>query len=234
VPAYRTDIMHQIDFVEDIAIAYGYENFEPIIPNVSTIGEEDAFEAFKRYISQIMAGLNLLECETYNLTNIDSLNRKMNVELSCIEIANAVNIDYNVLRSWVLPSLMQIFGENKHYEYPQNIFTIGTAFKENSKTETGVEEFTRLAVALCDLDVDYTKIRQIFDYLMRCLDIKPEFIDEDHPSFIPGRCARVKVKGKGVAYIGEIHPSVLENWDLQMPVAAFELNLTDLFSVIND
>ena len=234
VPAYRADVMHQVDFAEDIAIAYGYENFEPDIPNVSTIGEEDSFEVFKRYISQIMAGLDLIECETYNLTNIDNLNRKMGVELSCIEIENAVNADYDVLRSWVLPSLMQIFSENKHYEYPQNIFTIGTAFKENSKLETGVEEFARLAVALCDMDVDYTKIRQIFDYLMRCLDAKAEFMDEDHPSFIPGRCARIKVKGKEVAYIGEIHPSVLANWDLQMPVAAFELNLTDLFSALND
>ncbi|MBD3259437.1 phenylalanine--tRNA ligase subunit beta [Candidatus Woesearchaeota archaeon] len=233
VPAYRADIMHQVDFAEDIAIAYGYENFEPVIPNVSTIGEENQFEVFKRHVAEILAGLELLECETYNLSNIDNLNRKMNIELPCIQIENAVNIDYNVLRSWVLPSLMQVFNENKHYEYPQNIFTIGTAFKKNKDKETGVEEFSRTAVALCGPEADYTKIRQMFDYLMNCLNIEAEFSEEDHPSFIPGRCARIKIKGKGIAYIGEINPSVLVNWDLQMPVSAFELNLTDLFSILN-
>ncbi|MBW3011122.1 phenylalanine--tRNA ligase subunit beta [Candidatus Woesearchaeota archaeon] len=232
VPAYRADIMHQVDFAEDIAIAYGYENFEPMIPNVSTIGEEDRFEKFKRYVSEIIAGLGLLECENYNLTNADNLNKKMNMKLPFVELQNAVNIDFNVLRSWVLPSLMQILKENKHYEYPQNIFGTGTVFKENKKMETNVEEFSRIAAVLCSLDVDYTKIRQVFDYLMKCLDLEATFDDKDHPSFIPGRCARVSVGGKDVAYIGEIHPEVLQNWDLQIPVAAFELNLTELFNIL--
>lgn len=233
VPAYRADIMHQVDFLEDIAIAYGYENFKPEIPNVSTIGEEDKFEIFKRYIAEILAGLNLLECETYHLSNIDNLNRKMNVEFNTVVLENALTTDYSVLRSWILPSLMQIFQENKHHEYPQNIFTIGTAFKENNKLETNVEEFTRVAVALCGLDADYTKIKQVFTYLLHNLGLDAEFISEDHPSFINGRCARVKVRGKPIAYIGEISPVVLSNWGIEMPTAAFELNLTELFSLIN-
>lgn len=233
VPAYRADIMHQIDFVEDIAIAYGYENFKPEIPNVSTIGEENKFETFKRYVSEILVGYSLLECETYHLNNIDNLNRKMNCELGCVGLTNALNVDYSVLRSWVLPSLMQIFRENKHYEYPQNIFTIGIAFKPNQNTETSVEEFTRVAVALCGIDSEYTKIRQVFDYLLSTLGLEADFKSEDHDSFIPGRCARVIVAGKPVAYIGEISPVVLNNWDLEMPVAAFELNLTELFYILN-
>ncbi|MBW3003290.1 phenylalanine--tRNA ligase subunit beta [Candidatus Woesearchaeota archaeon] len=233
VPAYRADIMHQVDFVEDIAIAYGFEKFVPEIPNVSTIGEEDKFEIFKRYIAEILSGLNLLECETYNITNPDNLNKKMNNDSKYIKLSNALTADYSVLRSWILPNLMQVFQENKHYEYPQNIFGIGTVFKENSKTETGVEEFTRVAVALCGMDSDYTKIRQVFDYLMQCLDMKSQFASEDHPSFITGRCVRVKSEGKGIAYMGEVSPEVLRNWDLDMPVAAFELNLTELFNIIN-
>lgn len=234
VPAYRADIMHQVDFVEDIAIAYGFENFVPEIPNVSTIGEEDELEIFKRYVADILSGLNLLECETYHITNPYNLNKKMNNDSECVELSNALTADYSVLRSWVLPSLMQIFQENKHYEYPQNIFTIGTIFEVNTETETGVKEFNRVAVALCGLESDYTKIRQVFDYLMQCLDLKTEFSSEDHPSFITGRCARVKSEGKGVAYIGELAPEVLNNWDIDMPIAAFELNLTELFNIINN
>jgi len=233
VPAYRADIMHEVDFVEDIAIAYGYENFVPEIPNVSTIGEENTFEIFKRHVSEILSGLNLLECETYHLSNIDNLNTKMNTDLKCITLANSLSSDYSVLRSWILPSLMQILKENKHYEYPQNIFTIGTAFKENNDYETNVEEFTRLAVALCGLDSDYTKSRQVIDALFANIGISVDFKEEDHPSFIKGRCARVYYKNKPVAYIGEIHPKVLTNWDLDMPVSAFELNLSDLFDILS-
>ncbi|MEM7826015.1 MAG: hypothetical protein QW451_00060, partial [Candidatus Aenigmatarchaeota archaeon] len=51
---------------------------------------------------------------------------------------------------------------------------------------------------------------------------------EEHPSFIEGRTAKILVEGKKVGIIGEIHPSVLENWKLEMPVAAFEIDLSFL------
>jgi phenylalanyl-tRNA synthetase beta chain len=227
VPAYRADIMHQVDFVEDIAIAYGYENFVPEIPNISTLGKENEFEIFKRKVSEILAGTQLLECDTYNLTNENIQNTKMNTKLQLISLANSVSQEYNVLRSWVTPSLLQILENNKQYDYPQNIFTIGKTFKKG-KTETGVIEHDRLAVALCDTNSNFTKIKQTFDFLMRMLDIQYKTKEADHPSFIPGRCARIEVNGKDVAYIGEVHPQILENFTLEFPVAAFELNLSEL------
>ncbi len=232
VPCYRADIMHQVDFVEDIAIAYGFENFIPDIPNVSTIGEEDKFEIFKRQISELLTGLNFLECETYHLSNMDNLNTKMCFNIQCVKLENSLNLDYDVLRTWLLPNLMQILGENKHYEYPQNIFTIGTAFRENKNLENGIYEFTKLALALCNHDADFTKAKQILEYLMKCFDLKPEFVQEDNPSFILGRCAKVKVNSKDVAFVGEINPQVLSNWNIEMPCSAFEMDLTELFNAI--
>ena len=69
IPAYRADIIHQVDLAEDISIAYGYENFKAIIPNVATIAEEDKFEIFKNKISNLLVDLDLMETSTYNLTN---------------------------------------------------------------------------------------------------------------------------------------------------------------------
>ena len=221
VPAYRADIMHQVDFMEDIAIAYGYENFKAEIPNVATIGKEDPFEIKKRKISEILSGLNLLECDTYNLTNENNQNTKMNTSLSLIELENSVSEEYNVLRAWVIPSLLEILKENKQYDYPQNIFTIGRIFKKQSEQD-------RLAVTLCDASANFTKIKQTFDFLMRMLDLKYEIKETEHPSFIPGRVARILVNKKEVAYLGEIHPKILQNFDLEFPVAAFELNLSEL------
>jgi len=156
----------------------------------------------------------------------------MEVKSDLIELLNSISLEYDVLRFWVLPSLMEIFGNNKHHEYPQRIFAIGTIFKKNKKTETGIEENDRLAVAIASEKTDYTEIRQIIDYLLRSLDLKSEINETEHDSFIPGRVARVSVKGKKIAYIGEISPKVIKNWDLNVPVTALELNLSELFEFI--
>ena len=76
--------------------------------------------------------------------------------------------------------------------------------------------------------------KQILDYLLRMLDVKYEIIEYEHESFISGRVGRAIVKGKKVAVVGEIHPQILSNFDLDMPVAVFELNLTQLFELIRE
>jgi phenylalanyl-tRNA synthetase beta chain len=231
IPSYRADILHQVDLVEDVAIAYGYENFNPKIPNVATIGKEDPFETFKRTVSNHLANQGFLELNTYNLIDEKILKEKMNSNLDVIKLKNPSTAEYNSLRSWLLPSLMDVLSKNTHFEYPQDLYTIGTCFKKDPSLDTGVLEITRLAVVLCGAESDYTKVRQIIENLIRHLLLEIKMNAVDHPSFIPGRVARAYVKEKAVAYIGEIHPTVLENFGLNNPVAAFELNLTELFKL---
>ena len=233
IPSYRADIIHQSDLAEDITIAYGYENFKEEIPKVATIAEEDKFEVFKNKVADILVGLNLIETATYNLTNAKFQNKNMLTNLHLIELANSISSEYDVLRSWVIPSMLEILGNNKHHDYPQRIFGMGTVFKINNKKETNIEENERLAITLAEEKTGYTKIKQILDYLLRMLNTRYEIEETEHPSFIPGRVARVKVNNEKIAYIGEINPQVLENWELETPVTALELNLTDLFSAIN-
>lgn len=232
IPAYRADILHQIDLVEDIAIAYGYENFKEEIPNISTIGQESKFEIFKRKVAELMIGFNFLEISTYHLTNLEDHNKKMNFDADVITIDNPTSSEFSILRSWLTPSLLKVLSENTHNEYPQNIFEISEIFKINNKKETNVEESTRLACVLCNKDANFTKIKQILDSLITSLDIKYTIEQTTHNSFIAGRTARISVKGKKVAYIGEIHPEVISNFDIKMPMACFELNLTDLFELM--
>lgn len=227
IPAYRTDILHQIDLAEDIAIAYGYDNFKEEIPNVATIAEESKHQIFKRKLAQILIGLGLLEVNTYNLTNQETVSKKMNTDMKVIELASAVNLEYNILRPWVLPSLMQILSENKHHDYPQNLFGFGTIFKQG-QTETGILEQTRVAIVFTSKDASFNSIKQVLETMFSALGEKYEIRAENHDSFIQGRTARVSFKGKDIAYLGEIHPQVLSNWNIEMPVAALELNVTEL------
>jgi len=81
IPPYRTDILHAMDVVEDIAIAYGYENFIPEIPNIFTIGQKDKFQVFCDKIRNIMLGLNFQESMSLILTNRENLFKRMNINI---------------------------------------------------------------------------------------------------------------------------------------------------------
>jgi phenylalanyl-tRNA synthetase beta chain len=240
IPPYRADILHQVDFIEDIAIAYGYENFEETIPNVATIAQENKFEKFKSKIAESLVGLGLIETSSYNLIHNITQTTKMNLKkdkLSVLQVFDPVSEEYNSLRTWIIPCLMQILNDNKHNELPQNIFEIGNIFKKgkiSKDNQTGVIEEQRLGVLLCNADIDYTKIKQVLDYLLRMLDVEYKIEDYEHESFIPGRAGRTISNNKKVAIIGEIQPQVLENFELDMPVSVFELNLTELFNLIKD
>jgi len=229
IPCYRIDILHERDFVEDIAIGYGYNNFKAEIPKVATIGEEDKFEKFCSKVANILVGLKCNEVSTYHLLSLEELNDKMLLNYPPIKVSSA-SIDFSYLRNWMIPSLMRVLTGNQHNEYPQNIFEIGICFKVDPKEETHVKEFKRLAICLCDEKADFTMIKQVLDALCNAIDVKYEVREINHDSFISGRCARVTINGLDVAYIGEINPQVLENWGLQMPVAALELNLSELFN----
>ncbi|HYD03254.1 MAG TPA: phenylalanine--tRNA ligase subunit beta [Alphaproteobacteria bacterium] len=229
VPNYRADILHPIDLVEDIAIAYGYQNIVGTTSNFSSRAQERPIESFKNKLRDILVGLGLIEVKNYHLTNKDAQSRLMNYNVEVAELENSVTQNYDVLRAWITPCLMETLKSNKHYDYPQNIFEVGTVFKLDSSMDIGVSENDRLAIGLCGNDANFTKIKQVLDVIMDALSLKYEITDTEHSSFIKGRTGRVLVNGAKIAYIGEIHPQVLSNWSIEMPVAVLELNLTELF-----
>jgi phenylalanyl-tRNA synthetase beta chain len=230
IPAYRSDILHQVDLAEEIAIAYGYENFEEEIPNVATIGEEDNFEKFARKVREILMGLRLLEVKNYHLINSLDLNDKMNLEKEIVSLKNSLG-EHNHLRNSLLPSLMKNFKDNQHHEYPQNIFEIGRIFNFG-KTETGVKENNNLAIALCNEKTDFTEIKQTLIALMDNLGLECNVKETEHPIFINGRGGSITVNDQSLGVIGEISPFVLSNWELTVPVVSFELDLEKLFGLI--
>jgi phenylalanyl-tRNA synthetase beta chain len=232
IPAYRADILHPVDLVEDIAIAYGYENFVEEIPNVATIGEEDPFEKFARKVREILVGLKLMEAKNYHLSTAEDLNVKMNKDLKLIKLKNALG-DYNHLRNRLISSLLKNLAENQHHEYPQNIFEIGKTFNLGN-SDTGVVEAENLAIALCHESTDFTEIRQVLDSLMNSLGLTYFIRETSRPSFIEGRVGEILIDDNKVGIIGEIHPQVLDNWKLVVPTVVLELSVEKVFEKIKN
>ena len=108
-----------------------------------------------------------------------------------------------------------------------NIFEIGTVFNLGGR-ETGTHEQDNLCITLSNIDADFTKIKQVLDYISSNLDIKLILEAEKNQSFVNGRTAKIKHKGKTIGVIGELKPEVLTKWEIEMPTAALELNITEL------
>jgi phenylalanyl-tRNA synthetase beta chain len=222
IPCYRYDVLHQFDLMEDIAIAYGYENFEPIMNSFYSISEESKKQKVKEKMIDLMIGLGFIEVSMPHLTNRVNMNEKMNSNVEFISLESSLNQDYSILRSWLIPGLTEIISTNKHNEYPQNIFEIGTVF--------GKKEETKIAGLIAHSKANFTEIKQIVESLLRTFNIKYEIKETDKEMcFVPGRIAKIIVNGKEVGYLGEIHPSVIQAWQIEQPLAAFEIDLDFLF-----
>ncbi len=232
IAAYRADILHPSDLAEDVAIAYGYENFTAEIPNVATVGREDGLAVFMGKLARILVGLGLLETNSTTVTSKEHQTAKMNAPVSLIEIKNSVTQEANCLKAWLIPGILETLAANRHNDYPQRLFEIGRIVKRDAASETGTAEAMRLVVGLSHNSADFTEIKQVLDYLSGMLDVKYSIRPVGHGSFIPGRVGRVSMRGRDVAYIGELHPDVLRNFGLSMPVAVLELNVTDLFGLL--
>ena len=234
IPCYRADIMHTVDLIEDIAIAYGYENFKPEIPSISTIGEEKPIETFSSKLRDLLIGYGLQEVVTFMLTNKRNLFKKMLLkEEQVAETKNPKTEEYSVVRNRLLPSLMEVLWRNRNREYPQKIFEIGEVIKLDAGSETGARTIKNLAIALSHSKANFSEIKSLIESFLKNLGIKEYEIKESTlPYFILGRSADVLVHGKKIGSFGEIHPQVISNWELEMPVAACEINVDLLHELI--
>ncbi len=228
IPSYRVDVLHPMDIVEDIAIAHGYENFEPELPVISTIGEEARIERFRKKIAELLVGLELNEVTTFSVSNERIQNTMMGQKEKIIEFSNSKSSEYSALRQSIIPSMMEVLQLNAKNEYPQRIFEMGAVFYKDKNEETGVREDLVLGVALCGKNEDFTRARQIIEHLLKSFNLGLKLEEITDTRFIPGRVGKLLVGGKQIGIIGEIHPTVLVNFRLEMPVAVFEINLGTL------
>lgn len=226
IPPWRTDILHEVDIIEDIAIAYGYNNLLPQLPKIATIAEESREERIKRRIAEILIGLELIEISSYHLLKQNEMKKRGNEEI--IELENS-KTEYKYLRQNLLIPTLRILSENKDADYPQKIFEIGTVFsKDKSNTsDTGIKETENLIVAVSPSN--FTETKQIWDYLTKLLNMQYSLKESSVYELIEGRTASIIINNKKTGYLGDIHPKTLQEWNIKMPVAVLEISLEEIF-----
>ncbi|MFZ1038422.1 MAG: phenylalanine--tRNA ligase subunit beta [Candidatus Bathyarchaeia archaeon] len=226
VPCYRVDVMHPVDLVEDVTIAYGYNNIKHLWRRLPTTGGMRLEQALVDTARELMVGLGFQEVLTYTLTNPDNLFSKMNVKRGkVVELANPKVQTLTCLRSWLLPSLMEFLSNNLSVEYPQRIFELGKVTLLDEKRETGTRDEDWLAAVVSHANAGFSEIKSNLDAFFMNLGLKWQIKEAKHPSFIDGRVGTAIVEGTSVGILGEINPQVLMKWKLENPAAGFELNM---------
>ncbi len=234
IPSYRADIMHPIDLVEDVSIAYGYDNFEPEIPDIYSEAGEDPLEIFSRKLRNFLIGFGLLEVVTFMMSNKEKLFHKMNLpEEPICETENPKMEAYDSLRNRLLPSLMEILSYNKHHPYPQNLYEVDDVVVFDPSSETGARNKRRLTVVMCHAKANFSEIKAMMNGVLENLKIEPELEEGGWGCFIEGRRFTATADGKELCWAGEIHPQVLANWEIEMPISALEMDIDLLFRLVN-
>lgn len=235
IPFNRKDIIHNVDIIEDIASCYGYKNIQTEEPRIYTAGSILEETKFNNNLACSLTGFEFQEILSFVLTNekeqIEFMNlnqdkNSKNNNLNIIKIQNPASDTFTCLRISLLPSIMKFFSNNIDKDFPQKIFEIGKIVLPDPKTENKSREENRLSLGISHAKANLTEATQILFSIFKDKNI--ELKPKEHPSFISGRCAEIFIDKRSLGILGEIHPKVLENWKLRMPVVALELNLDSL------
>jgi phenylalanyl-tRNA synthetase beta chain len=233
IPCYRMDILHAVDVMEDVAIAYGLNNMKPRWPSDLTMGGLSAIEEFSDNVREIMIGLGFQEVLTFMMTNHEKLFERMKSQPeTVIDVANPKIMTMSCLRSWLLPSLMDFLSNNTHVEYPQRIYEVGECTIWDPSQPTRTRDVRKLACISTHAKANFTEMKSYLEPFMVNLGLEFNVKVQAHPSFLDGRVGSIALTSREVGVIGEIHPQVIENWNLEDPVAAMEIDLNMLLEAL--
>ena len=242
VPRYRADIMHAYDIFEDIAIGYGYGNITPALPETMTIGESHPTSCMKSDLREIMVGLGFYEVMPFTLTNetvhFDNMRRSRSGHTTPTSastsastpsadtartraphvtyVMHPISREQTMLRTTILPNLLEILSFNQHRELPQRIFEVGDVVIDGRND-------VHLAAVAIDPHANVSEIKSVVDSVMHERAVACEIGESDDPALIAGRRANIIVDRECVGVFGEVHPEVILNFGLDQPVVAFEM-----------
>jgi len=221
VPRFRADFLHQIDLVEEVALGYGFNEFELKRPSVYTKGFLSAETLLENSVRDSLAGAGFVEANLTALSSEETVYKSL-LESDAIKIRNPVSKDYGILRSHVLPSLLEVLAANTHEPYPQKIFEVGEVVRK-----AGGEAVTlkSVAAASCHANTGLTEAASILQVLLSSLGKEFKLRKSECNSFMKGRQAQIIVDGKPAGFVAEIHPQVLENFGVSVPCSCFEVDL---------
>lgn len=232
LPPYRHDLMHAMDVVEDVAMSRGYGEFSPVMPAQFTVGGLSRIEQTSDRARELMVGLGFQEIISNILGSPEHYRDAMRLGETewgnMVEVDNVMSLSFSCLRQWMLPSLLRVEAASSRAFYPHRLFEAGDVAIPDRTHELGSRTETVLGAVMAHATAHFSEIHSCLDVLFYHLGKEYSLIPVQHPSFLEGRAGRILVAGKSLGVIGEVHPEVLEQCQIAVPVVAFDVNLSHL------
>ena len=261
VPAHRLDIEGPHDLVEEVCRIYGYDRIpSTVLSDVLPPQRGNREQAFEDRVKDTLVDLGLQEVVNYRLTTPEA-EARMRPDAGdpppYVRLANPSTLDRVVMRRSLLASVLEAAASNSRFEDRLALFEVGRVFPVRAG-DSLPEERQRAAVVLtgprrsshwqADADsddcFDFSDVKGVVEALLDRLGVDVEFTapseEESAAAFQPGRVAAVRLAGdpEPIGWLGEVHPAVAANFDLEpapkQSVLAAELELDRILGHIPD
>jgi phenylalanyl-tRNA synthetase beta chain len=242
-PTIRLDLVSEIDFVEEVARIYGYDNLPMTLPKGSACAGEPRAETVKNAARAYMVAMGANEIQTYSFVSPQDADRvrlpEDAWERNAVEILNPLGEENSVMRTILTPSMLEVLGRN----YARSLdsvraFEIGTVFEKNMfEPDALPEETDNMCIGIYGEGNDFFMLKGIVCELMLKMGIENVRFETEteHPTYHPGRCARIVTGGSDepieLGIMGEIHPDVTDVYGIGTRVCICELffnKITDM------
>ncbi len=234
-PSDRFDIEIEEDLIEEVARIFGYDN----IPAAKPAGELDPGIVSEGLVSlqliqQSLCAAGYQEAINYSFTS-GSLLGRFSMDENVLPLANALSADLEVMRTALLPGLMETLSRNLRRQQDRvRFFETGTVFEQKDS----LTESSHVAAVACggsapeqwgveSRATDFYDVKGDLELMLslRGETGEVEFRNTVLPWLHPGQAAMVSIDGIDIGWIGSIHPSILKHMEIKGPVLAFELDL---------
>ena len=240
-PSFRFDLQIEEDLIEEVARMVGYNNLPtnpPLAPITAKVRAENTRNPFA--VRRILAGLGYQETINFSFVE-ESWERDLAGNADPIRLLNPIASQMSVMRSSLIGSLLQVVKFNADRKADRvRVFELGRVFKRDASvkgSDTTVEGFDQpmkvSGMAWGPLEpLNWTGKSRLVDFYDVKADVenllapaRAEFIAAEHPALHPGRCAQVRLDGRVIGHVGELHPRWRQAWDLPHAPVVFELDL---------
>ncbi len=237
VPSWRPDLRLMADIAEEVGRSYGYNEIPTTPLKMAAKGGYSPKMRFESACGSACRALGYNEIITYSFVSPEIFDRIRLPEDSNLRnpmrIQNPLGEDTSVMRTTALPSMLDILSRNMAYRNKNvKLYELAKIYlPEEGKLQP--KEPKILVLGTYGANADFFSVKGELEGIFSALRIKKASYTatSTNPSYHPGRCACVSVDGIEVGYIGQIHPLVAENYDMDAAVYCAEIDLEVLMGL---
>ena len=244
-PITRSDILHQCDIAEDLAIAYGYNKIEKLNVNTLCHGKPQPYNKLSDLFRNEMAYNGYVEfLNMALLSKKDMFNNLLeeNEDEKTAKISYSKTKEFEYVRNSLIPGILKSIEANKAQQLPYKIFELADCVEINDENEVGAMNKRKLCFAYSNNTSGLQIIQGMVDKLMKKIDlsfneknVKKTYVikPSNNKIFFEDRQAEIFIlDGKKIGIYGIVHPKVLKNFGIKTPVSLCEIDIQDIMDLI--